>query len=52
MGRLLYTISDAIGTISIFLMVTEGFSWTYLIALLTSGVISAFLPYEVRRVEY
>lgn len=39
------------GTISIFLLITEGFEWRYVVMLLLGGLIAAAMPYEVKRVD-
>lgn len=51
MTRLIYTIANAIGVISVFCMVTDGFDWVYVFCLLVSAAITTMLPYELRRVD-
>ncbi|ADH03386.1 gp240 [Bacillus phage W.Ph.] len=50
-GKLLYRIFDAIGTLSVFFIVTDGLKWKYVILLFVSAILSTMLPYEVGRKE-
>ncbi|WP_179195094.1 hypothetical protein [Bacillus thuringiensis] len=51
LGKLFYRLFDALGTLSVFFIVTEGFNWKYVTTLLVSAVLAVLLPYEVRRKE-
>ncbi|AMW62731.1 hypothetical protein DIGNKC_47 [Bacillus phage DIGNKC] len=50
-GTLLYKICDAVGTLSVFFIITDDFKAKYLVALGISTIISTLLPYEVSRKE-
>ncbi|AMW62445.1 hypothetical protein AARONPHADGERS_52 [Bacillus phage AaronPhadgers] len=49
MSKFIYTCGNALGTISIFCMVTEGFDWKFVIGLVISALITVNSPYSIRR---
>ncbi len=51
-GKLFYRTFDAIGTLSVYFIITEGFSLKYVIALVASAVLQSFLPYKLTKEEY
>jgi len=51
LGKLFYRLFDAMGTLSVFFIVTDGFKWKYAVILFVSAILAVLLPYEVRRKE-